>query len=263
MPEALDPVWRALSDPTRRRILDLLRERPRTTGEVCAAFPALSRHNVIKHLKVLEAVTLVRVEARGRERWNHLNAVPLQEVYERWLRPYEAEWAGRLWRLRRTVEARRDPMTDQQSARMVEVEQDVVLQAPPMRVFDALTNEIGKWWGSPYVASEDYRSLSLDLRPGGFFWEDWGDGQGIAVATVLGFRRGQILELEGTIRMTGAVSGTVTFELTPEGGGTRLHVRQRAVGAIPDEMAQMYREGWDDLLGNRLAQHLATARTPA
>lgn len=103
-PAELDPVWRALSDPTRRSILDELRNGPQNTGALCTAFDHLSRHGVLKHLKVLEAAGLVRVETKGRERINHLNVVPLQQIYERWLRPYETFWAGSLHRLAHTAD---------------------------------------------------------------------------------------------------------------------------------------------------------------
>src|SRR5262245_7736081 len=93
-------IWLALSDPTRRAILDLLRERPRTLGELAARFPT-SRFAIRKHLNALEAARLVVVRWHGRERWNHLNAVPLHEVYERWVSPYRQAWAGRLTALKR------------------------------------------------------------------------------------------------------------------------------------------------------------------
>ena len=93
--DSLAPVFKALSDPTRRAILDLLRERPRTTGELADGFPS-SRFAVMKHLRILAAAHMVVVRRRGRERWNHLNAAPLQQLYERWLRSYEAHWSARL-----------------------------------------------------------------------------------------------------------------------------------------------------------------------
>jgi len=82
----LDPVWKALADPTRRRILDLLRDRPRTTGDLCAAFP-LTRFAVMKHLSVLKGAGLLTVRREGRERWNHLNAVPLRRMLEHYIGP--------------------------------------------------------------------------------------------------------------------------------------------------------------------------------
>src|SRR5882672_1934359 len=101
-PRELPPVFRALADPSRRRILDLLRERPRTTGELAAAFPR-SRFAVMKHLTVLERARLIVPRREGRLRWNHLNAVPLERLYERWVRPYESHWARGLLGMERAA----------------------------------------------------------------------------------------------------------------------------------------------------------------
>src|SRR5947207_1480228 len=253
-PQSSDRVWHALRDSTRRRLLDLMRERPRTTGELCAAVPELSRVNVIKHLKLLEEVDLVRVRPQGRERWNHLNVVPLQEITERWIRPFEAQWAGRLWRLRRLAEEGVPTMgTDIDDAvRVVHIDQRVHIDADRGRVWDLLTGEPAAWWTSPYVISEDRVGLRLDLSPGGLLWEDWGGGQGWAWATVRGFRRPARLELAGTFMMPGAVSGSATFELSTHGAGTVLRLRQTALGTISDEDAGRWHAGWDDLLGARL-----------
>jgi DNA-binding transcriptional ArsR family regulator len=105
MARDLDPIWKALADPSRRRILDLLRDGPRTTWDLCASFES-SRFAVMKHLRVLEHARLILVRRRGRERWNYLNPIPIQTIYERWLTPYAALWAGELLDLKRTVERR-------------------------------------------------------------------------------------------------------------------------------------------------------------
>lgn len=102
--DPLSPVWKALADPTRRRLLDALRAGPQTTGALCARFPRLARVTVIKHLGVLEEADLVVVRARGRERWNYLNAVPIQRIAERWIGPFEAHWASALLSLKAHVE---------------------------------------------------------------------------------------------------------------------------------------------------------------
>lgn len=94
-------VWKALADPSRRRLLDLLRDGPRTTGQLCEEFGDVTRFAVMKHLRVLEGAGLVVVKRRGRERINHLNAVPLRLIYERWISPYQDVWAGRTARLAR------------------------------------------------------------------------------------------------------------------------------------------------------------------
>lgn len=97
-------VWRALAHPVRRRVLDMLSTRARTTGEVCEAFPRLSRFAVMKHLRVLEAARLVLPRKDGRQVWNHLNAVPLREVYERWVGGEESKLAAAVLRLRDAAE---------------------------------------------------------------------------------------------------------------------------------------------------------------
>lgn len=88
----MDPmpaVWRALANPVRREILDLLRAGPRTTGDVASRFPALSRFAVMQHLGVLTAAGLVRARREGRERWNHLDPTPIRLLYERWVSRYD------------------------------------------------------------------------------------------------------------------------------------------------------------------------------
>ena len=105
MVDDLAAVWKALADPTRRRLLDRLKDGPWTTGELCTRFP-LSRFAVMKHLAILERAGLVIVERHGRERWNYLNAVPIQQIYERWISGYAGFWATSLLRLKRRVEER-------------------------------------------------------------------------------------------------------------------------------------------------------------
>jgi DNA-binding transcriptional ArsR family regulator len=101
----LDEVWRALANAHRRRILDVLRERPRTTGELEDALGE-NRFVVMQHLNLLRAAGLVTVETRGRERVNHLNPVPIQQIYERWVGKYQGDWASALVGLKRSVEAK-------------------------------------------------------------------------------------------------------------------------------------------------------------
>ncbi|MEM8995521.1 MAG: metalloregulator ArsR/SmtB family transcription factor [Acidobacteriota bacterium] len=98
-----DLVFRALADPSRRAMLDLLRRAPRTTGELADHFP-FSRYATMKHLKVLRGAGLIRVERRGRERVNHLDPTPIQAIYRRWIRPFETTAADRLLRLKGLVE---------------------------------------------------------------------------------------------------------------------------------------------------------------
>lgn len=108
-----DLIWRALADATRRRILDLLRRRPLTTSELASEFE-VSRFAVMKHLAVLVDASLVLVEWRGRERLNHLNPVPIQQIHRRWIRPFEEHGSDQLLRLKRQLE--RDSRTARKEA---------------------------------------------------------------------------------------------------------------------------------------------------
>lgn len=108
MSDDLDPVWKALSDPTRRAILDLLRKGSRTTTEIVEAFPNMTRHAVMKHIDVLRDTTLINTREDGRRRVNSLNVVPIRQIYERWVGPFAELWSSMLLRVKDDIEAARD-----------------------------------------------------------------------------------------------------------------------------------------------------------
>ena len=92
----LDAVFKALASPTRRSLMDLLKRQPQTTGQLCAAMPELDRCTVMQHLAVLTDAGVVVAHRRGRERWNHLNVVPIVAIQRRWLDDYSATATGLL-----------------------------------------------------------------------------------------------------------------------------------------------------------------------
>ena len=100
-----DAIWKALADPTRREILDLLRDGPRQTTEIVEQFPQLSRFGVMKHLDVLRESGLVSTRSEGRARINSLNAAPLRAVIERWISKYEAYWVNSMLRIKEAAES--------------------------------------------------------------------------------------------------------------------------------------------------------------
>ena len=102
--EQHDRVFKALGNQVRRQILDDLRDQPLTTGTLVAHFPELDRCTVMQHLKVLEDAELVVPVRRGRERWNHLNVAPIQEIHERWIGPHAAHATAQLAKLKRDLE---------------------------------------------------------------------------------------------------------------------------------------------------------------
>lgn len=101
-PDLASPVFRALADPTRRAILDLLREDALSVGQVAERFE-MTRPAVAKHLRILSDGGLIEVETRGRSRINRLNAEPLKRAAE-WLSFFERYWDDRLAALKHEVE---------------------------------------------------------------------------------------------------------------------------------------------------------------
>ncbi len=102
--DKLDPVWKALGDATRRSILDLLRDQPRTTTEIVNAFPHLTRFGVMKHLDALREAGLVHTREEGRQRVNSLNVFPIREIYERWVSPFQEVWSSHLLGIKEVAE---------------------------------------------------------------------------------------------------------------------------------------------------------------
>ena len=100
-----DRIFKALGNRVRRRLLDALKNRPATTGALCEAFPELDRCTVMQHLRVLEEAGLVIARRDGRERWNHLNAIPIQHLHQRWIGDYAAYAADKLLQLQKGLES--------------------------------------------------------------------------------------------------------------------------------------------------------------
>lgn len=97
-------VWDALANDHRRQILDLLKEKPLTTGEISRKFKKLDRCTVMLHLNVLAEADLIIVKREGKYRWNYLNIEPIQRIYERWLSSYAQPHAALLTKLKDDLE---------------------------------------------------------------------------------------------------------------------------------------------------------------
>lgn len=102
---AEDRVFKALGHRRRRDMLDALKDNPMTTGALCKRFADLDRCTVMQHLKVLEEADLVIARRAGRERWNHLNPLPIHQLHERWIGPYAAYAVEKLAVLKAGLEA--------------------------------------------------------------------------------------------------------------------------------------------------------------
>src|SRR5215470_14772852 len=99
-----DAIFKALGDARRREILDLLKVKARTTGELCGHFKKLDRCTVMQHLGVLEKADLIIVKREGRHRWNYINPLPIKEIYDRWICRYATHAIDILARMKHDLE---------------------------------------------------------------------------------------------------------------------------------------------------------------
>jgi DNA-binding transcriptional ArsR family regulator len=101
-----DRVFKALGDPSRRKLLDLLAERNgQTLGQLCEQLD-MARQSATQHLDILVAANLVSSVKRGREKLHFINPVPLHEVYERWVRKFERQRLSLLHDLKKELEGK-------------------------------------------------------------------------------------------------------------------------------------------------------------
>jgi DNA-binding transcriptional ArsR family regulator len=103
----MDAVFKALADKSRRRLLDVLRgKNGQTLNELCGHL-SVSRQAVTKHLLLLEKANLVTVVWRGREKLHYLNAVPIHQIYDRWISKYDLHRVEALGELRKGLEGKK------------------------------------------------------------------------------------------------------------------------------------------------------------
>lgn len=245
-------VFRALADSNRRALLDALRDEVPKRLKELETVVDMSRAGVQKHLQILENAGLVLTEWRGREKLHFLNAVPVREVYERWVSRLSGDWSARLLRLKETNEE--DGMSDQAQLQHMEIKQSVTIQAERSKVFASLTDDIGYWWGAPYLIGPESvgeRDVILEPKLDGRLYESWGNGEGAVWGRVSYFEKDDSLEIVGTIGMSGAIHGKVAILLkdSSEGRACDVELTHVAVGFLGPQTRESYDGGWVDLLG--------------
>jgi DNA-binding transcriptional ArsR family regulator/uncharacterized protein YndB with AHSA1/START domain len=254
-----DGVWRALANPHRRRMLDLLADRPMVTGEVARAIPGLSRYAVMQHLGVLEDAGLIVVRRRGRLRFNHLNPVPLRRWYERWVQPMADHSAAQLLAVERAITdaykespempstatppSSTSPATEMaETIRTVRLEAELSFDAAPERVFAALTKETLGWFPHSY-GGERTRAVVMEERAGGALYEDWGDGAGYLYGHVTEWDPPHSLSFRSRV-MPGSLMDT-RYDISQAGSRTVLKMSKVATGPMTAEEAQGIRQFGD------------------
>jgi len=229
-------LWRALASPWRRRLLDLLRKGPATTGALAGQIPELSRFAVMQHLGVLADAGVVVVERRGRDRFNYINPIPLREWYERWVQPMADADAAALLMLKRTVEMGEDAMPiATEPVRTVRLAYELRIRASAQRTFEVMTRQSLDWFPHTY-GGERVRAVVLEPMVGGRHYEDWGGEQGHLYGQVTLFDPPHAWATRG--RLSQGVVLDSEYQLTEDPGPvTVVRVLKVAVGPISDEEA--------------------------
>jgi uncharacterized protein YndB with AHSA1/START domain/DNA-binding transcriptional ArsR family regulator len=260
---SLDDVFRALADPSRRRLLDSLNERNgQTLRELCSGLD-MARQSVSKHLGVLETANLVTTVRRGREKYHYLNAAPINEIAERWITHYDVDRVRALADLKRALE---DAPVERPSFVYT-----TYIRTTPERLWQALTDPAftGRYWsitfdtdwerGSPMtwhqrgvtitdpeqvvLESEPYRRLSYTWHT---FTTELSDSFGMSD--------------DARARLSAEPRSKVTFEIEP------LDPEQVRLTVTHDDLepggltGSMISQGWPRVLAN-LKTMLETGET--
>jgi uncharacterized protein YndB with AHSA1/START domain len=229
----MDAVFKALADPTRRRLLDeLFKQDGQPLSALERGLP-MTRFGVMKHLRVLEEAGLVTTRRSGREKLHYLNTVPIRLVHDRWVSKYAEPWAAALSGLKKTIEEER-----------MEKVFEIYIKTTPERLWEAITDD---------GMRQKYNfgvGVTSDWTPGSSY-EGVHPGAGITIA------QGENLEVDPPRRLVQSFNalwsddvkreGTsrVTWEIEPVGDSCRLTV-------IHDELREGAHEelygGWPQIL---------------
>ena len=152
--DGVELVFKALADPTRRRLLDeLFASDGQTLGALAERF-AMTRVAVAKHLRLLESAGLVVTRRRGREKFHYLNAVPIRLLYDRWVSKYTETWVAGLVDLSRDLEAGMEKVFE------------IYIHTTPQRLWEAITDpdiraryQFGVRVESDWAAGSTYRHV--------------------------------------------------------------------------------------------------------
>ena len=229
MPE-MDDVFRAVADPTRRRLLDeLFKEEGQTLSALEGRLP-MTRFGVMKHLRLLEKAGLVVTRRRGREKLHFLNAVPIRLIHDRWVSKYAEPWTAALSNLKQRLE------------KTMEKVFEIYIKTTAERLWQAITErEMRRKYNFGAIVTSDWTPGSRYEGVGG--GKPIFEGENLEVdpprRLVQSFRAlwGEEVKTEGT--------SLVTWEIEPVGDSCRLTVTHSQLRE--DANAQLY-GGWPMIL---------------
>ena len=247
MKNQTNAIWKALADPNRREILDLLRESAKTTGELNEKLESIGRCAVMKHLNILENANLVIGKKEGKFKWNHINPIPLQQVYERWVKNYEAQWASNLLNLKSKIEnnqKEKELMENTNSS--VKVLLEIPIEAKIETVWNSLISDVNQWWRKDFYTSPKTKAFIIEPKVGGRMYEDYGNNEGLLWSNVIVLDAPNVIEFKGhlTPEFGGPAISFLRLSLKEENTSTILTVTDTVFGIVSEKTKSDLESGW-------------------
>jgi len=208
----------------------------------------------MKHLGVMVRAGLIVIRKEGRTRWNHLNAVPLQQVYERWVRPYEGRWAGSLLAMKGVAERALASECNQRTGEdamvpalnVIRLEMEVPIAAPVDLVWKILIEQTDRWWHRDMHVLSEPLAMMLEPQAGGRLFERGADGSEVLWGVVNELLPGRSVSITGhlTPKFGGPAVTMFTWSLETVGGHTLLRLTDCVMGRVDESLAESLESGW-------------------
>lgn len=235
---AVDTIFKALSDETRRAILDMLRERDGQTLSELEQQIGMTRFGVMKHLKVLEDASLVVTRRSGRFKHHYLNAVPLQEVIDRWIEPLVQKPMARMaLDLKAQLEGTSSMNTPAATSEKPDFVLETFIRTTPDALWDALTNP-----DRTRHYHFAHASVRTDLKKGGRFDHITPDGNLMLGGEIIDIDPPKRLEMtfEPAWMGPGAQPSRCVYEIVEDGDACKFTVLHFGIPEGQDGV----RDGW-------------------
>lgn len=236
---AEDEVFKALADPNRRRVLDLVKARPGLTVSQLTGSFDFTRYALMKHLRVLEAAGLIVPRRAGRKKELYLNAIPIQTIYDRWISKFSALWASSLTNLKYRLE--KEETMSSPSPKQVYV---LYIRTSADKLWNAITDPelTRQYFHSTEVKSDFRKGSTIDYMLTG------DDGKTRSAVT------GDIVEVEPMRRLVHSFGfpsnedppSTVTYEMEEMGDVVKLTLTHEFESE--DDTFRGTRDGWPPIL---------------
>lgn len=247
-----ESIWKALSDPHRRKLMDLMRESPKTTGDLVSEFSSIGRCAIMKHLSILEQSHLIVPKKVGKHRWNYINAMPIQVIYERWVKKYEAQWASSLIQLKELSEYKTnlnqlsEQLIMEQTTRTINISLEIPIMAKIDIVWHCLLQDVNLWWRKDFYTSSRTKEFIIEPKVGGRMYEDYGNNEGLLWAEVIVIDSPNVIEFKGHLspQFGGPAMSFMKLSLQENGETTILSLSDTVFGDVNDNTKKELSSGW-------------------